>query len=156
MQTTPCSLSIRNQGQSSFPGNRLLSAKAWNCWEQILRPVPLRGSFLIPETKPTHGRRPETWGKLVDVPVLGELLADHDLSLATLSSGTPGGARMLNHKAESLGTFRFALHRPDASVPRNEIAEMQEKLGPVPEHQIPSLEWLTYSANAYLNYIELC
>jgi hypothetical protein len=31
---------------------------------------------------------------------------------------------------------------------------MQEKLGPVPEHQIPSLEWLTYSTNAYLNYIE--
>ena len=93
-------------------------------------------------------------GKLVDVPVLGELLAEHDLSLATLSSGTPGGARMLNHKAESLGTFRFALHRPDASVPRNAVAEMQEKLGPVPEHQIPSLEWLTYSTNAYLNYIE--
>ena len=93
-------------------------------------------------------------GNLVEVPVLCELLAEHGLSLATLSSGTPGGARMLNHKAESLGAFRFALHRPDASLPRETVLEMQKQLGPVPEHQIPSLDWLTYSNNAYLNFIE--
>ena len=105
------------------------------------------------ETQLVEGDR-RLEGKLVDVPVLGELLAKQGMTLATLSSGTPGGARMLNHKAESLGGFRFALHRPDASVPKAQIDVVIEQLGPVPDHTIPSLDWLTYTTDTYLQHIE--
>ena len=93
-------------------------------------------------------------GKLVDVPVMGELLDKAAKSLAVLSAGTPGGCRMLSHKAEELGLFRYALHRPDASVPEACIREVVERIGPIPPHAIPSLEWLTYTTDTYLGYIE--
>ncbi|HIF68983.1 MAG TPA: hypothetical protein EYQ29_06655 [Candidatus Lambdaproteobacteria bacterium] len=105
------------------------------------------------ETQLVEGDR-RLGGKLVDVPVLGELLAKQGMTLATLSSGTPGGARMLNHKAESLGGFRFALHRPDASVPKAQIEAVIKQLGPIPDPTIPSLDWLTYATNTYLQHIE--
>ncbi|MFQ5759889.1 MAG: alkaline phosphatase family protein [Acidiferrobacterales bacterium] len=93
-------------------------------------------------------------GKLVDVPVLGGILAEQGMRLAVLSAGTPGGTRMLHHKAETLGDFRLALHRPDASVPAECVAEVLDRIGPIPEHEIPTLSWLTYATDAYLEYIE--
>lgn len=93
-------------------------------------------------------------GRLLGVPALGEILAEQGMTLATISAGTPGGARLLHHKAEALGGFRFALHRPDASVPAARIADVIARIGPVPPHQIPSLAWLTYATDAYLDYVE--
>ncbi|MBT5109690.1 MAG: hypothetical protein HOM25_13500 [Rhodospirillaceae bacterium] len=93
-------------------------------------------------------------GKLVDVPVLGEILAAAGESLAVVSSGTPGGTRMLHHRAEQLGQFRLSLHRPDASTPPDAIAAAIQAAGPIPKHAIPSLDWLGYTADVYLNYIQ--
>ncbi len=93
-------------------------------------------------------------GKLMDVPVLGEILAGHGMKLAVISAGTPGGTRILHHKAEPLGGFRFSLHRPDASVPAERIAAVIDRIGPIPKHEIPSLSWLTYATDAYLDYVE--
>jgi hypothetical protein len=93
-------------------------------------------------------------GKLVDVPVLSEILADADESLAVVSSGTPGGTRMLNHRAEKLGHFRLSLHRPDASTPAAAVATVVERVGPIPKHAIPSLDWLGYTTDVYLKYIQ--
>lgn len=92
-------------------------------------------------------------GRLVDVPVLSEILADAGRDLAVVSAGTPGGCRILNHKAEVQGAFRLALMRPDASVPADRIAAAIDIVGPIPKHRIPSLEWLTYTTDIYLKYI---
>jgi arylsulfatase A-like enzyme len=92
-------------------------------------------------------------GRLLGVPALGEILADHGMGLAVIGAGTPGGTRLLHHKAERLGGFRFALHRPDASVPPARIAALIERIGPVPAHEIPSLAWLSYATDAYLDYV---
>lgn len=93
-------------------------------------------------------------GRLVDTPVLSEILAEKGLDLAVVSAGTPGGCRILSHKAEGQGFFRLALKRPDASVPADRIAAAIERVGPIPEHRIPSLEWLTYTTDIYFEYIE--
>jgi hypothetical protein len=90
-------------------------------------------------------------GKLVDVPVLGEILATQSLQLAVISAGTPGGTRMLHHKAEQLSGFRLALHRPDASVPQERITQVLDRFGEIPPHEIPTLSWLTYATNVYLH-----
>jgi hypothetical protein len=92
-------------------------------------------------------------GRLVDVPVLSEMLADAGLDLAVVSAGTPGGCRILNHKAEAQGAFRLALMRPDASVPADRIKAAIDAVGPIPKHRIPSFEWLTYTTDIYLKYI---
>jgi arylsulfatase A-like enzyme len=93
-------------------------------------------------------------GKLVDVPVLGEILDANGLSYAVISAGTPGGTRMLNHKAENLGGFRLSLHRPDVTQPTGAIDKILETCGPIPPHSVPSLEWIRYATNVYLDYVE--
>ncbi|MFQ5757793.1 MAG: alkaline phosphatase family protein, partial [Acidiferrobacterales bacterium] len=82
------------------------------------------------------------------------ILADHRMNLAVISSGTPGGTRMLHHKAEQLGGLRLALHRPDASVPADRIDAIINRVGPIPTHEIPTMSWLTYTTDTYLKYIE--
>ncbi len=94
-------------------------------------------------------------GKLVDVPVLGEILDANGLSYAVISAGTPGGTRMLNHKAESLGGFRLSLHRPDATQPSGALDKVLETCGPIPPHSVPSLDWIRYATDVYLDYVEL-
>ena len=93
-------------------------------------------------------------GALVGVPVLGQILAAASRSLAVIGSGTPGGTRMLHHKAEEIGGFRFSFHRPDASVPKDRISAAIARCGPIPPHEIPSLEWLTYATDVFLDYVE--
>ena len=105
------------------------------------------------ETQLSEGNR-RLQGRLVGVSVLGELLAAEGMSLAVSSAGTPGGTRMLHHKAEEVGGFRLSLHRPDASVPAERIQALLDRLGPIPKHEIPSLSWLSYVTDAYLEYIE--
>ncbi|MFQ5995237.1 MAG: alkaline phosphatase family protein [Acidiferrobacterales bacterium] len=122
---------------------------------KFLEPVASPGKLFNTgdETQLAEGDR-KLKGKLVDVPVLGEILAQHGMQLAVLSAGTPGGTRMLHHKAESLGGFRLALHRPDTSVPAGRIQAIIERIGPIPKHEVPTLSWLTYATDAYLHYIE--
>lgn len=91
---------------------------------------------------------------LFAVPSLGELLGVAGRQLATLSAGTPGGGRILNHRAEQHGGFRFAMHRPDAAVPGAAAAALLERVGPIPPHAVPSIEWLTWATDAWLNYVE--
>lgn len=122
---------------------------------KFLEPVASPGKLFNTgdETQLAEGDR-KLNGKLVSVPVLGEILARHGMRLAVLSAGTPGGTRMLHHKAEKLGGFRLALHRPDASVPADRIKAVIDRIGPIPKHEIPTLSWLTYATDTYLNYIE--
>jgi hypothetical protein len=93
-------------------------------------------------------------GKLLDVPALGEMLAAHGMNLAVIGTGTAGGTRVLHHKAERLGGFRLAMHRPDASVPADRIKAVIERIGPIPDFAIPALGWLTYATDVYLDYVE--
>ncbi len=93
-------------------------------------------------------------GKLLDVPSLGEILHDNDLTYAVISAGTPGGTRMLHHKAESIGGFRLSLVRPDATQPTGALDQVLETCGPIPKAAVPSLEWTRYATDVYLDYVE--
>jgi len=59
-------------------------------------------------------------GALLEVPSLGEILAGCGMTLAVIGSGTPGGTRLLHHRAEAAGGFRCSLYRPDVTVPESE------------------------------------
>lgn len=93
-------------------------------------------------------------GKLVDVPVLGEILQQNGLGYAVISAGTPGGTRMLHHKAEEIGGFRLSLHRPDATQPAGALDRVTARCGPIPPHSVPSLDWIRYATDVYLDYVE--
>ncbi len=93
-------------------------------------------------------------GRLFDVPTLGERLTQAGRSFATISAGTPGGGRLINHAAETNGSFRLALNRPEASAPAGVLSKIVERLGPLPEYTLPALDWISYAVDGYLDYVE--
>ena len=93
-------------------------------------------------------------GKLFDIPTLGERLSSEGLSYATISAGTPGGGRLINHAAEKNGTFRFALNRPEAAAPAGIFSAITERIGPMPKYSLPALKWNSYAVKCYLEYVE--
>lgn len=93
-------------------------------------------------------------GSLIDMPTLGQRLVEAGRSYATISAGTPGGGRNINHGAEVDGNFRLALKRPEASAPAGIMEKLTERIGPLPEYALPALEWNSYAVNCYLDYVE--
>lgn len=92
---------------------------------------------------------------LIRMPTLGERLAAAGRSYASISSGTSGGGRLINHAAEKNGFFRLALRRSEAAAPAGVFREVEAKLGPVPELEYPRLAWNSYAVDCYLDYVEV-
>jgi arylsulfatase A-like enzyme len=93
-------------------------------------------------------------GRLIEVPTLGERLAAAGRTYATISAGTPGGGRNINHRAEEQGFFRLALKRPEAAAPAGVMSVLEERIGPLPDYALPALEWNSYAVSCYLDYVE--
>jgi len=92
--------------------------------------------------------------QLFHKPTLSQRLAGIGKSYATISTGTPGGARLINHDAEHSGNFRLSLHRPDAGAPHGVIEQIIKAIGPMPKYQVPALQWVSYGVDCYLDYVE--
>lgn len=92
-------------------------------------------------------------GKVLEVPSLGQRLARAGLRYATISAGTPGGGRLINIDAETSGSFRFSMRRPEATVPKGGLDALQARIGPIPEYTRPAIDWITYAVDGYLDYV---
>ncbi len=92
-------------------------------------------------------------GGLIQMPTLGERLVAAGRRFAALSAGTPGGGRLINHAAERLGSFRLAMRCPEATRPASALGEIVERIGPMPDYQLPAIDWITWAVDAYLQYI---
>ncbi|MGI9388103.1 MAG: alkaline phosphatase family protein [Methyloligellaceae bacterium] len=93
-------------------------------------------------------------GRLFDVPTLGELLKAAGRSYATLSAGTAGGGRLINHAIARGGGFRLAMRRPEATVPENHMAKIISRVGPLPPFTRPATDWISWAVECYLAYVE--
>lgn len=92
--------------------------------------------------------------RLLGVQSLGERLHANGHTLATISSGTAGGGRLLHHRAETVGGTRIALARPDACFPESVVDEISARIGPIPAASVPSFDWLTWTTSAWIEFIE--
>lgn len=95
-----------------------------------------------------------TDGKLIGVRTLGQYLTDAGRSYASLSAGTQGGGRLINHSAAADGTFRYTMRRPEASCPPGVEKKIEERCGPLPKYELPAKAWITRAVDTYLDYIE--
>ncbi|MGI9411772.1 MAG: alkaline phosphatase family protein [Hyphomicrobiaceae bacterium] len=92
---------------------------------------------------------------LIEAPSLGQRLTAAGLGYASLSAGTPGGGRLINHSALKDGSFRFAMRRPAAAVPGDAHDRIAARIGPMPEYQRPATAWISWAVDAYLNWVEV-
>ena len=93
-------------------------------------------------------------GKLIGVTTLGQFLTQAGKSYASLSAGTQGGGRLINHSAAADGTFRYTMRRPEASCPPGVEKKIEERFGPLPKYELPATGWITRAVDVYLDYIE--
>lgn len=92
---------------------------------------------------------------LLGVPTIAQRLAGAGKSFATLSTGTAGGGRIINIMAEETDSFRLALRRPEAAWPSGISEKVVERVGPIPDHELPAIDWIRWGVDAYLDYIVL-
>lgn len=92
-------------------------------------------------------------GGLIKRPTMGEHLAAAGRTFASLSAGTPGGGRLINHKAEDHGTFRLAMKCPEAAQPAGALEKIIRRIGPMPDYVLPATDWITWAVDAYLEYV---
>ena len=93
-------------------------------------------------------------GPMLESPTLGQRLAAAGRTFAALSAGTAGGGRIINIMAEETGGFRLAMRRPEAAHPAGVAGKVIERVGPIPAHELPAIDWITWAVDAYLGYIE--
>ncbi|MGI9475078.1 MAG: alkaline phosphatase family protein, partial [Hyphomicrobiaceae bacterium] len=89
-------------------------------------------------------------GKLIGVPTLGEFLKQAGKTYASLSAGTQGGGRLINHSAAADGTFRYTMRRPEASCPPGIEKTIEQRFGPLPKYELPAKDWITRAVDIYL------
>jgi phosphonoacetate hydrolase len=93
-------------------------------------------------------------GQMIRVKTLGQHLAEAGKSYATISAGTQGGGRLINHSAAADGTFRYTMRRPEASCPKAVEEKIAERFGPLPDYELPATAWITRAVDVYLDYVE--
>lgn len=90
---------------------------------------------------------------LIQVPTLGEYLTAAGLRFASLSAGTPGGGRLINHTAEQHGTFRLAMRALQATQPTGVLDQVLASVGPLPDYQRPATACISWAVGAYLEFV---
>ena len=93
-------------------------------------------------------------GQVLHKPALSQRLSGLGKSYASISTGTPGGARLINHDAQATNSFRLSLHRPDAAAPPGVMSHIIDTIGPLPAYKLPALDWVSYAVECYLEYVE--
>jgi len=92
--------------------------------------------------------------QLIEAQTLGQRVTRAGLRYASLSAGTAGGGRLINHSAAMDESFRFTMRNPDASQPVGVQNAILSKIGPMPDYKQPATEWTSWAVNAYLDWIE--
>lgn len=92
-------------------------------------------------------------GRFVTAPSLGELLAERGLSLAIVSTGTGGSARLLNPRARELGQVSLCLRDWQASTPADYAAGLLKTFGPIPPAGRPNSKRLQVQTDLFLEKV---
>jgi hypothetical protein len=82
-------------------------------------------------------------------PSLGERLAAAGLSLALVSAGTAGAARLLHPAAGRLGAFRWNVEDAEGEA----AARVRDRLGPTPPHAVPNLARVEHAGRVLLELV---
>ncbi len=92
-------------------------------------------------------------GRLVTAPSLGEVLAEGGLSLAIVSTGTGGSARLLNPRARELSQVSLCLREWEASTPPDYAADLLKSFGPIPPAGRPNSARLSVQTDLFLEKV---
>ena len=111
------------------------------------------GGYLNTADFAALSRADEALGGILTAPSLGEILHHAGRELAVIGCGTPGGNRLLHHRAEALGALNISLHGLDKSTTPSAGQALIEAHGPVPEAALPNHDRIDWLVEAYMRQV---
>ncbi len=61
---------------------------------------------------------------------------------------------MLHHKAEEIGGSACVPAPPGRDATGGRVRIATARCGPIPPHSVPSLDWIRYATDVYLDHVE--
>jgi len=111
------------------------------------------GSFLNTADFDALRTADKALGGILTAPSLGEILHNAGLELSVVGCGTPGGNRILHHRAESIGNLNLSLHGLDKSTTPGAGKGVIDALGPIPEAELPNKARIDWVVDAYMDVV---
>ena len=78
-------------------------------------------------------------GRFVETPSLGEMLAEHGMKVAVVSTGSAGTTHLLNPRAADLGQVTVSLSDWRESTPADYAESILKRFGPIPPGAKPNI-----------------
>jgi arylsulfatase A-like enzyme len=102
-----------------------------------------------------HIRRAEEVhdGRFVGAESLGDVLAGAGRRFAVVHTGSGGSAHMISSRARANGHWTFSVHGPDATQTPEAVLEAVERIGPLPERELPRLPDARYAGRLMTDYV---
>jgi predicted AlkP superfamily pyrophosphatase or phosphodiesterase len=114
---------------------------------------PAAGGFLNTADFAALRAADEASGGILTAPSLGEILHAAGKELAVVGCGTPGGNRILHHRAEAQGHLNMSLHGLEQSTTPGAGGAVIDALRPVPEAEIPNKARIDWVVDAYMDVV---
>jgi arylsulfatase A-like enzyme len=92
-------------------------------------------------------------GRLIDVDTFGDVLALAGKKLAVVHTGSPGSAHFINPRARANGHWTFSMHGVEGTQTPHAVAEALDRIGPLPEREMPRLGELRYAAKLMVEHV---
>ncbi|MDQ8730020.1 alkaline phosphatase family protein [Bradyrhizobium sp. LHD-71] len=92
-------------------------------------------------------------GRLVGVDTFGDMLARVGRRLAVVHTGSAGSAHFINPRARDNGHWTFSMHGANSTQTPHAFAEALERIGPLPEREMPRLGELRYAARLMTEHV---
>lgn len=83
-------------------------------------------------------------GRLLAADTFGDVLARAGKRLAVVHTGSAGSAHFINPRARANGHWTFSMHGAGATQTPEAVEAAIERLGPLPERELPRLQELAY------------
>ena len=90
---------------------------------------------------------------ILTAPTMGEILHSAGLELSVVGCGTPGGNRILHHRARVLGNLNISLHGLDKSTTPEAGLAIVDAVGPIPDPDLPNKAQIDWVVDAYMDAV---
>ena len=92
-------------------------------------------------------------GRLVGVETLGDVLARAGKRFAVVHTGSAGSAHFISPRARTNGHWTFSMHGAEATQTPEAVSEALDKLGALPERELPRLGELRYGGRLMTEHV---
>lgn len=93
------------------------------------------------------------YGRLIEVPTLGEYLAQAGRKFAAIHTGSAGASWLLDYRGDKLGHSHYSFAGEYSCFPAELMSDAEKILGPQPKPEQPDLPRLNYAFSVFVEMI---